>query len=127
MVRPGRDRFSGTVEEDETYIGGEKSGKRRRGAAGKALVLGAVEDQGNQIGRIRLRRVIDASACYLIGSLLRQNSLHNRMINKLKYRIVINILSEDAYGNIRPFWNHCCEFHILYRQEKKVNSSAKLL
>jgi len=35
MVRPGRDRLTGTVEVDETYLGGEKPGKRGRGAAGK--------------------------------------------------------------------------------------------
>lgn len=40
MVRPGRDRLSGRVDIDETYIGGEKPGKRGRGAAGKALVVG---------------------------------------------------------------------------------------
>jgi transposase-like protein len=62
MVRPGRDRLSGIVEIDETYIGGEKSGKRGRGAAGKAIVLVAAEDKGNHIGRIRLHRIIDASA-----------------------------------------------------------------
>ena len=39
MVRPGRDRLSGTVEVDEIYIGGVKKGKRGRGADGKALVL----------------------------------------------------------------------------------------
>ena len=53
MVRPGRDRLSGTVEVDETFIGGKRSGKRGRGAAGKSLVLIAVEDKGNHIGRIR--------------------------------------------------------------------------
>ncbi len=35
-----------TVEVDETYIGGKRSGKRGRGAAGKSLVLIAVEDKG---------------------------------------------------------------------------------
>lgn len=63
MVRPGRDRLSGTVEVDETYVGGEKPGKRGRGAAGKALVVIAVEDKGVEgIGRVRLQRVKDASA-----------------------------------------------------------------
>ena len=62
MVRPGRDRLSGSVEVDETYVGGEKPGKRGRGAAGKALVLVAAEEDGAGIGRIRLRRVADASA-----------------------------------------------------------------
>ena len=62
MVRPGRERLSGAVEVDETYIGGERPGKRGRGAAGKSLVLIAVEDKGKQIGRIRLKRIPDASA-----------------------------------------------------------------
>jgi transposase-like protein len=66
MVRPGRERLSGTVEVDETYIGGERPGKRGRGAAGKSLVLIAVEDKGKQIGRIRLRRIPNASATNLI-------------------------------------------------------------
>lgn len=66
MVRPGRDRLSGIIEVDETYIGGQKPGKRGRGAAGKTLVLVAVEDKGEHLGRIRLHRVADASAGSLI-------------------------------------------------------------
>lgn len=63
MVRPGRDLLSGTVEVDETYVGGKKSGKRGRGAAGKALVGIAVEDKGGEgIGRIRLIHLEDASS-----------------------------------------------------------------
>jgi len=62
MVRPGRDRLAGTVEVDETYIGGEKPGKRGRGAEGKSLVLVAAQEDGRRVGRIRLRRVQDASA-----------------------------------------------------------------
>lgn len=67
MVRPGRDRLSGVVEVDETYVGGKKPGKRGRGAAGKALVGIAVEDKGVKgIGRIRLWHLEDASADSLI-------------------------------------------------------------
>lgn len=66
MVRPGRDRLSGTVEVDETYIGGKKSGKRGRGATGKTLVVIAVEDKGKEFGRIRLQQVGDASGRSLI-------------------------------------------------------------
>lgn len=62
MVRPGRDRLTGVVEVDETYVGGKKPGKRGRGAAGKTLVVIAAEDKGNALGRIRLRRVANASA-----------------------------------------------------------------
>jgi transposase-like protein len=66
MVRPGRDRLSGTVEVDEIYIGGVKRGKRGRGADGKALVLIAAQEDGRRIGRIRVHRVTDASSASLI-------------------------------------------------------------
>jgi transposase-like protein len=62
MVSPGRNELSGTVEVDETLIGGEKPGKRGRGALGKVLVGIAVEDKGNEnIGRVRLGILADAS------------------------------------------------------------------
>jgi transposase-like protein len=62
MIRPGRDQLSGTVEMDETFIGGEKPGKRGRGAAGKVLVGIAAEDRGkNGFGRIRLGILPDTS------------------------------------------------------------------
>lgn len=65
MVRPGRDRLSGTIQVDEIYIGGEKVGKRGRGAEGKSLVVVMVEVKEGKIGRIRLKRVLDASATSL--------------------------------------------------------------
>ena len=37
----------GTVEVDETYVGGKRPGKRGRGAAGKTIVVGALERGGN--------------------------------------------------------------------------------
>ena len=65
MVRPGRDRLSGTVEVDETDIGGERPGKRGRRATGKQLVVIVAQKKGHRIGRIRLRRVPDASGASL--------------------------------------------------------------
>jgi len=68
MVRPGRDQLEGVVEMDETYVGGEKPGKRGRGALGKVLVAVAVEDKGNAgLGRIRLAVVPNASQESLAG------------------------------------------------------------
>jgi transposase-like protein len=63
MVRPGRDRLSGVVEVDETFIGGERPGKRGRGAAGKTLVVIAAQEANKAIGigRIRLFRVDNAA------------------------------------------------------------------
>lgn len=65
MVRPGREQLAGEVEVDETYLGGPKPGKRGRGAAGKTLIVVAAQVDGRRIGRIRLRRVPDASAKHL--------------------------------------------------------------
>lgn len=62
MVRSGRDQLTGIVEVDETYLGGPKPGKRGRGAHGKVLIVVAAQVDGPRVGRIRLRRVPDASA-----------------------------------------------------------------
>jgi transposase-like protein len=71
MVRPGRDRLVGTVEVDETYIGGTKPGKRGRGAAGKALAAVAVELLSPKgFGRCRLRVIPNAEAPTLRSFLL---------------------------------------------------------
>jgi len=67
MVRPGRDRLSGTVEIDETYVGGEHSGKRGRGAEGKALILIVAQADGSKIGRIRLARIPNATGPVLVS------------------------------------------------------------
>ncbi len=67
MVRPGRDRLSGLVEVDETYVGGEAEGLRGRGSAKKSIVVIAVEEKEYGIGRVRLRRRDDASHASLAG------------------------------------------------------------
>jgi transposase-like protein len=72
MVRPDRQPLAGRVEADESYVGGPRPGKRGRGAAGKALVAGAVEagaTEGRRLGRLRLAVVPDASAASLEGFL----------------------------------------------------------
>jgi transposase-like protein len=62
MVRPGRELLDGTVEVDETLVGGVKPGKRGRGAEGKALVVIAVERCEGGPGRVRMRRIPNAAA-----------------------------------------------------------------
>ncbi len=70
MVRPGQDRLTGSVQVDETFIGGTKHGKRGRGAEGKALVLIIAQEKGKAVGRIRLKRIPDASADSLESAIL---------------------------------------------------------
>lgn len=66
MVRPGRDRLQGRIEVDEAFVGGEEEGVRGRQTQTKAMIAVAVEEDGDGIGRIRMRRILDASA----GSLM---------------------------------------------------------
>jgi transposase-like protein len=66
-VRPNRDKLSGYVEVDESWIGGHRLGKRGRGAEGKALVVGAIEVRGKGAARARFRRVRNASHETLSG------------------------------------------------------------
>lgn len=77
MVTPGRNCLSGIIEADETYIGGKKPGKRGRGAEGKALVFIGVEITKSCIGRIRLRRIPDASAPSLEDAIKKNINLGN--------------------------------------------------
>jgi len=67
LVRPGRDLLAGTVEVDETYIGGEEPGLRGGRARGKKSLVGiAVEvKEPRGIGRCRMAILPDASAAAL--------------------------------------------------------------
>lgn len=62
MARPGRDRLSGTVEVDETYLGGLEEGVSGRPTESKSLIAIAAQEDGAGIGRIRMKRLPDASA-----------------------------------------------------------------
>lgn len=115
MVRPGRDQLSGSVEVDETYIGGPKPGKRGRGAAGKTLVFVAAQQDGKRIGRIRLKRVPNASGKSLNlavkesiqpGSIVCTDGWEGyASLNKIGY--VHNIIRKESHmgDNLLPFAN----------------------
>ena len=62
MVRPGRDRLAGSVEVDESFWGSEEEGMRGRQTESKVLLVIAAQEDGKGIGRIRMRRIPDASA-----------------------------------------------------------------
>ena len=49
MVRPGRDRLTGTVEVDETYWGGPEEGVSGRETQRKTLIVVAAQEDGKGI------------------------------------------------------------------------------
>jgi transposase-like protein len=112
MVRQGRDKISGTVEADETYMGGERPGKAGRGAKGKSLVFIAVEDKGTELGRIRLQRIPNGSAESLNkavedsiakGSTIRTDGWHGYdQLASLGYEHMIVHESEELRDNLLP-------------------------
>jgi len=63
LVRPGQDRLSGTVEVDESFIGGEEPGLPGGRAKGKKSLVGiAVERKESKgFGRYRMAVLADAS------------------------------------------------------------------
>ena len=67
LVRPGRDRLTGTVEVDETYIGGEEPELPGGQAKGKKALVGvAVEvKEPRGYGRCRMTIIPDGSAASL--------------------------------------------------------------
>ncbi len=123
MVRPNRDRIHGDVEVDETFIGAKKPGKRGRGAAGKVMVVGAVEVLGRderkeRVGRLRLQVAVDGSAESLVGfvvsnvdagAVVRTDGLisYNKLAQKgYTYKIVETLELEHihkTFGNLKTW------------------------
>lgn len=66
MIRPEREKLSGSIEVDETYIGGEEKDIRGRGVQNKVLIVVAVEEVEEKLGRVRFRCIDDASSENLI-------------------------------------------------------------
>ena len=80
MVRPGRDRLTGDVEVDESFLGGPEPGVPGRGALGKVLFAGAVERDEHGFGHARLSVLDNANAASLHGFLIANVEPGSRII-----------------------------------------------
>ena len=115
----GDDNLSGHVEVDETYVGGKRPGKRGRGAAGKTIVMGMVERNGDIMTRV----IPDVKAETLhrtvldhvdTGSLLSTDELQGyKGLVKRGYRHGSCNHSEEQWVNgihhtntLEGFWSH---------------------
>lgn len=67
LVRPGRERLTGRVEVDETFIGGEEPGLRGGRQKGKKALVGVAVEvrEAKGFGRCRMAILADASAASL--------------------------------------------------------------
>ena len=90
MVRPGRDKLSGQVEVDETYLGGLEEGVRGRKTEKKALIAVGAEENGKGIGRIRICQIKDASSA----------SLHPFIANNIKSGSMIHTDGWEGYSGL---------------------------
>ena len=90
MVRPGRDRLTGRIEIDETFVGGLEEGVHGRQTETKALVAIAVEEGDTGIGRIRMHRIADASA----------ESLESFIAENIELGSVIHTDGWPSYGGV---------------------------
>jgi len=67
MVNSERTALTGTVEVDETFVGGEEHGGKRGRGTDKDIVVIAVEvKDGKGFGRTRMRHIPDASGASLL-------------------------------------------------------------
>jgi len=67
MILPNREKLSGKVEIDETFIGGAVEGKRGRGSDNKSIVIIAIEVLPKGTGRVRLELIPNAQGKTLLG------------------------------------------------------------
>jgi transposase-like protein len=113
MVRPGRDQLAGRVEVDETYLGGLEEGVRGRQTFKKALVVIAAQEDGRVIGRIRMRRIPDASA----------QSLHGFVQEAVAPGSVVHVDGWEGYNGLEAK-GYQCEVTVI---KSKRQSASELL
>lgn len=114
MIRPGREKLSGVVEVDETFVGGEDP-KDGTWMEQKTLVVVAAEEDGTGIGRIRLATIPAAT----------RTCLHQFVKESIESGSVVHTDGKPAYNGIE---NHGYSHKktVLSRQKTK-NAASKLL
>ena len=93
MIRPDRERLAGRIEVDETFIGGLEEGRRGRGIERKALVIIAAQEDGAAIGRIRLKRISNAS----------RKELHGFIRDTIDPGSIVRTDGWSAYGSMKNY------------------------
>lgn len=98
MIIPGRERLSGLVEVDETFVGGRDSGRIRapQPDSRKSIVVVAVELlEPKGFGRIRMQRIANTSKENLRGFV--QGAIEPGSTVRTDGSQAYNFLSDDGY------------------------------
>jgi transposase-like protein len=114
MIRPGREKLTGIVEVDETYVGGADP-KDGTWLEQKAVVVIAAEENGAGIGRIRMATVPRRT----------RKHLHRFVQEMIEADSIVHTDGFDAYKGIEAFgYKH--KQTVLSRQKNK-DAASKLL
>lgn len=112
MVNSERTKLTGTVEVDETLIGGEEHGGKRGRGTDKAIVVIAVEiREGKGFGRTRMKHIPDASGNSLIPFIKESISTdaklvtdgwrgYNKIVEHDYKREIINISDTEDFAHV---------------------------
>lgn len=112
------EKFKGTVEVDETYVGGQRRGKRGRGAEGKAPVIGVVERNGE----VRAKVSLDTKAASVMPIIIdnveqgarvvtdeyqsyKRVSLHGFKHDRIKHKSKQYVVGDVHTNTIEGFWS----------------------
>ena len=95
-------RLTGTVEVDETYVGGKFDKRRKRAKYDKPAVVGLIE----RGGKVRTMRLNTVSKETLVGTIMNNTSAdaHIMTDEHRGYKSVKNIRKHDSVNHIKEEW-----------------------
>jgi len=112
MVNSERTKLVGTVEVDETLVGGvEEGGKRGRGTDKELVVIAVEVPEGKGLGRVRMKHIPDASGDSLIPFIQESVSVdaklvtdgwsgYSKIVEHGYTREIINISNSDDFAHV---------------------------
>ena len=109
------------VEVDETYVGGERKGKRGRGAAGKTIVLGMLERNGDLIAKVVPNGSTKALAHTVARNVVEGTEVvadMHKAYDALEHKFDLKRVNKDRDGYVGPDGEHVNSIENFWRHLK---------